>query len=177
MGNSVMNDLSLEPGRTLNRVAVIGYGNPSRGDDALGPELLSRLEDSAARLADHCDLEILSDFQLQIEHAEDLRGRSVVLFLDADVSCPPPFRFRRVFPAQDKSFTTHSLSPEAVLHVFETITGSFAPPAFALSVRGVRFNLGEPLSSEAEDYAEAAWCLLQELMADPRPESWVRRVT
>ena len=49
-------------------ILIFGYGNLSRGDDALGPLLLEYIED-------HCDLstiELLVDFQLQIEHALDI---------------------------------------------------------------------------------------------------------
>ncbi|MDP2785684.1 MAG: Ni/Fe hydrogenase, partial [Sulfurimicrobium sp.] len=61
---------------------VFGYGNPSRGDDALGPLLLEQL---AALNLPH--VELLTDFQLQVEHAVDLQGRERVLFIDASVSC------------------------------------------------------------------------------------------
>ena len=157
-------------------VVVFGYGNPSRGDDALGPRLLERAE---AWLRDHGDPGIVpvGDFQLQIEHAEDLRGRDLALFLDADAACPPPFAFRRVRPVRDASYTTHELSPGAVLQVFEQITGAAAPPAFLLSVRGEAFDLGEPLSAAAERHLEAAWCLLEDLLREARPEPWAVRLT
>jgi hypothetical protein len=49
---------------------VLAVGNPSRGDDALGPALLDALAALAAQGADRLgDIELLSDFQLQIEHA------------------------------------------------------------------------------------------------------------
>ena len=69
-------------------VLIVGIGNPSLGDDALGPLLIERLEtllaqeDPAAAL----NIELLSDFQLQIEHALDLLNRSLVLFVDAHVN-------------------------------------------------------------------------------------------
>ena len=86
---------------------LFGYGNLSRGDDALGPLLLEYVES-------HCNLEsieILSDFQLQIEHALDLENRSLVLFVDASVSCVSAFDFAMLEPARDKSYTTHAMSP------------------------------------------------------------------
>jgi hydrogenase maturation protease len=60
---------------------VLAVGNPSRGDDALGPALLERLRDAGVDAAG--DVELLTDFQLQIEHALDLQGRQAVLFVDA----------------------------------------------------------------------------------------------
>ena len=65
---------------------IFAYGNPSRGDDALGPLLLERLQ--ALNLP---HVETLTDFQLQVEHAYDLQGRERVLFIDASVSCTAPY--------------------------------------------------------------------------------------
>jgi hydrogenase maturation protease len=152
-------------------VVLFGYGNPSRGDDALGPLLLDR---AVAWLRDHPDLRVtpVADFQLQIEHAEDLRDQALALFLDADAACPPPCAFRRVYPARDSSYTTHELSPGAVLHVYERITGASAPPAFVLGIRGAAFELGEPLSAAAEAHLAAAWSLLEVLLGNPSCEAW-----
>jgi len=60
---------------------VLAVGNPSRGDDALGPMLLEALH--AEGIDGDGQVELLGDFQLQIEHVIDLRGRRAVLFVDA----------------------------------------------------------------------------------------------
>ena len=60
-------------------VVVFAVGNPSRGDDALGPLLAERIE------AAFPDIVVISDFQLQIEHALDLVGAELILFIDACV--------------------------------------------------------------------------------------------
>ncbi len=52
-------------------ILVLGYGNPSRGDDALGPLLLDFIQQHL----DTSQFEIVTDFQLQIEHALDLQNR------------------------------------------------------------------------------------------------------
>jgi hypothetical protein len=72
---------------------VIAVGNRSRGDDALGPLLLDRLERWRASGDRGADLELLEDFQLQIEHALDLAGRRLVLFVDAGTRTAAPFVF------------------------------------------------------------------------------------
>lgn len=152
-------------------LVCFGYGNPSRGDDALGPLLLERL---SRWLEAHPgqDVEVVPDFQLQIEHTLDLKGRDLALFLDADAACPAPFSFRRAVPCQDASYSTHELSPGAVLQVFRQVEGAAPPPAFILGVRGEAFELGEPLSPAAEVHLEAAWTFLRRLLEDPRPEAW-----
>lgn len=62
---------------------VLGWGNPSRGDDALGPMLVDALVAYAGRALPAGTVDCLSDYQLQIEHALDLVGRERVLFVDA----------------------------------------------------------------------------------------------
>jgi Ni,Fe-hydrogenase maturation factor len=49
---------------------VLGCGNPSRGDDALGPALLDRVEEWL-RLHPDRRVVALGDFQLQVEHTLD----------------------------------------------------------------------------------------------------------
>lgn len=151
---------------------IFGYGNPSRGDDALGPQLLDLLAAQLSSQPGWPEIELLTDFQLQIEHAADLVNRELVLFLDASVSCPAPCRLSRLHPAQDARYTTHTMSPEAVLHVFERVYRQPAPPAFLLSVRGERFELGEPLSRTAVESRDAALALLVQLCSQPHLEAW-----
>ncbi len=53
-------------------VLIFTYGNPSRGDDALGPAMFDLLEKHKQETADFDGVDLLTDFQLQIEHAVDL---------------------------------------------------------------------------------------------------------
>ena len=103
----------MEPSGTLaeqshSSLLILAVGNPSRGDDALGPLLLERLAAMREQRGDWNDIELLTDFQLQIEHAVDLENRALALFADASVSCPPPFQFTRLRPARDTSYTSHA---------------------------------------------------------------------
>ncbi len=138
---------------------IFACGNPSRGDDALGPLLLERLE-----TLNLPGVELLTDFQLQVEHAVDLQGRERVLFVDASVSCPPPFELSRLSAAKDRSFTSHAMSPAAVLQAYQELYGE-TPPAWLLAVRGESFELGEPLSAAAQGNLEQAFTLVQTLCA------------
>jgi hydrogenase maturation protease len=130
-------------GPEIPALLIFGYGNPSRGDDALGPLLLARLEpllDEALRRAAG-GIELLTDFQLQVEHALDLAGRRRVLFVDAHQQCEVPFSLRPLQPAAESCFSTHALSPVAVLKVYQQIYPSDPPPSFLLGIRGERFEL------------------------------------
>jgi hydrogenase maturation protease len=152
----------------LSAVLVLAWGNPSRGDDALGPELAARL------LAAGAAAEVLTDFQLQPEHATDLDGRSLVLLLDASVSCPAPFAFARVAAAHDASFTSHALSPAALLAAYGAVFGRPPPPAYALAIRGERFELGEPIGAAARRHLDAAHVFALRLLREPTAAAWDR---
>lgn len=149
---------------------IFGYGNPSRGDDALAPLLLERLQ--ALHLP---HLEILTDFQLQVEHAFDLQGRERVLFIDASVSCPAPYVFSRLHAYKDTSYTSHVMSPMAVLHTYRELYGD-PPPAYLLQVRGERFELGEALSAAAAANLQASFALLQKLCIESDLRQWEQLV-
>jgi hydrogenase maturation protease len=151
---------------------ILACGNPSRGDDALGPRLLELLETDRDEGRIPARFETLTDYQLQIEHALDLEGRSLVLFVDAAVSCTPPFEFTLLQPAQDRSYSSHALSPAAVLAVYAQITSTIPPPAFQLAIPGLQFELGEGLSSVAEDYLWEARDFVSVLLQQPDSESW-----
>ena len=153
---------------------ILAVGNPSRGDDALGPLFLERLAELRKQFDDWHDVELLTDFQLQIEHAVDLENRALALFVDASVSCPPPFQFSRIQPARDTSYTSHALSPAAVLYVYQQINHVPPPPAFQLAIRGERFELGETLSVAAETHLAAALKFTDRLLARQDAMAWDR---
>jgi hydrogenase maturation protease len=142
-------------------VVVFAVGNPSRGDDALGPLLADRLEREALP-----GVEVIVDFQLQVEHALDLEGRRLALFIDAAADGECACEVRELRPRRDASHTTHALSPEAVLEVFSRVTGRRPPAARALAVRGWGFELGAQLSPGARTSLEVAWPRLLELLRE-----------
>jgi hydrogenase maturation protease len=134
----------LSPGPRIAPRLIIGIGNPSRGDDAVGPLAIERLE--TLKLT---GVELLTDFQLQVEHALDLIGRREVVFIDAAAGGVAPFSFESATPAADASATSHALSPAAVLQAFRRVTDEPLPTAFVLAVRGYDFELGAPMSAAA----------------------------
>ena len=145
-------------------VLVLAVGNPSRGDDAIGPELAARLE--AERFP---GVEVICEFQLQVENALDLVGRERVVFVDAGTGTPAPFEMLRVEADADFLHTSHALSPQAVLATYRRVTGAATPDAWLLCVRGESFGLGEPLSATASGHLEAAWQALRRRLQEPVP--------
>ncbi len=155
-------------------LVIFAIGNPSRGDDALGPELLRLLETKTVDLIGN-QIEIIEDFQLQIEHALDLDHRELVLFIDASVSCAPPFEFTRLSPRPELNYTTHAMHPAGILQTYQTWYGS-PPPTFLLSIRGEQFDLGQPLSQPASQHLQAAWTLLKQLLETIETTAWEAKI-
>lgn len=142
-------------------ILVFAVGNESRGDDALGPLLLRRLQ-----TAFDAQVELIEDYQLQVEHVTDLLGRSAVLFIDADMSCAAPFHFAEIAAVHDHSYTSHAMTPHALLHTYRQVYGTDAPPCFLLRIRGHRFELGTALSDEASANLEQAQAKVHAWLAD-----------
>jgi hydrogenase maturation protease len=142
-------------------ILVIGIGNPSRGDDALGPMLVEAIE--ALRLP---GVETLSDFQLQIEYVLDLYGRDLVVFADASLKARAPYEYTPIQARATHDYTSHALPPEAVLAAYVAHHGEAHPPACVLAMRGERFELGEGLSSAAATNLAAASRFLGDTLRD-----------
>lgn len=128
---------------------VLGWGNPSRGDDALGPLFVERLMQHVQDALPPGSVECLTDFQLQIEHALDLVGRERVLLVDASVDLNAPFVVSKPRAARDASFSTHALGPEALMQVYAEVQRSDPPPCTLLAIRAAQFELGEPPGEQA----------------------------
>ena len=142
-------------GRAPAPLLVLGVGNPSRGDDALGSLFIDRVAEALQSEVRAGRVELLTDYQLQIEHALDLVGRQRVVFVDASVRAEAPYHYARVLPDRDESFSTHAMSPAAVLDTHRTVVGE-PPSAWLLAIRGESFELGDGLSPAAAVNLEAA---------------------
>ena len=153
-------------------ILIFGYGNLSRGDDALGPLLLEHVEQHG----DLSQIEILCDFQLQIEHALDLQNRALVLFVDASVACDQAYSFTKLSANKDKSYTTHAMSPSAVLDVYQSIKHQAPPPCFLLSIKAEKLELGEGLSNAAQHHLHASCRFITQLLKMPSYEFWLTQV-
>jgi hydrogenase maturation protease len=142
----------------MSRLLILACGNPSRGDDALGPCLIDRL--SMAPTLDRSRILLLTDFQLQIEHILDLEACERVIFVDAASTGPAPFVLVPVRSQPEIALSTHSLSPGTLLHLFRKVTGQAPPPARLLAIRGYGFDLGASLTDQARINLELAFGLL-----------------
>ena len=152
-------------------ILIFTYGNPSRGDDALGPAMYDMLEDYQQKTDALDNVELLTDYQLQIEHAVDLEHRECIVFIDASVSASPPFDFQELQAEQDESYTTHAMNPAAVLSVYQQINKQKPPPSYMLTIRGYEFGLGEGMTEQANENLQQSFEFIKELL-DINIKNW-----
>ncbi len=145
-------------------VLLLGYGNPSRGDDGLGPALLEMIEEQRVleRVPDIFDA--FTDYQLQIEHALDMQQRQLVVFIDASLSATAPFDYSRLEPCRDNSYTSHAMSPSALLAVYEQVCDDPLPDAYLLGIPAYQFDLGTSITAQARKHLGKARDFVRELL-------------
>ncbi len=141
------------------RVLLIGYGNPGRLDDGLGPALAAAVEKLAIP-----GVKVDAAYQLSVEDAAAVAEHDVVIFADADVAGPEPFWFRRIEPGPTWSFSTHSVEPAAVLGLARQMF-SARTEGYILGIRGYDFNeFGERLSDRARANLDAAVAFIEPML-------------
>jgi hydrogenase maturation protease len=153
-------------------ILIFGYGNLSRGDDALGVLMLEHIEANF----DLKNIDLLTDFQLQIEHALDLENRELVVFVDASVKSEIAFEFTRLQPVRDLSHTTHAMSPAAILDTYQTIKKETPPPCFLLAIGADSFELGEDLGNTARQNLAKACEFMNTILNNPTFDFWQHQI-
>ncbi|MGB4498272.1 MAG: hydrogenase maturation protease [Methylococcaceae bacterium] len=154
-------------------ILIFGYGNLSRGDDALGVLMLEHIEANF----DLKNIDLLTDFQLQIEHALDLENRELVIFVDASVKSEIGFEFTRLQPIRDLSHTTHAMTPAAILETYQTIKKQMPPPCFLLAIGADSFELGEDLGDKARQNLAKACEFMNTILNNPTFDFWQTHIT
>ena len=141
---------------------VIGYGNGLRSDDGAGPRV-------AELLAKADDVAVLVRHQLVPELADDLRGRDVVVFVDAATTqAPGVVATRRLTATQTAQAPglTHHCDPEALLLLAERLYGA-RPRAFLVTLGASSFALGEGLSPPVAAALPVAAAAIRRLLVAP----------
>jgi hydrogenase maturation protease len=138
----------------MTRVLVLGYGNPGRQDDGLGPEVATVMDSLG-----WANLTTFDNYQLNIEDALEVAAHDIVWFVDASKTGAEPFAVHDVLPAPTIDFTSHLVRPEAILAIARQCYGS-AARAFLLAIRGYEFEFVEELTPRATENLKAALSML-----------------
>jgi hydrogenase maturation protease len=122
---------------------VIGYGNPLRGDDGVGWNVVEEL--TARERIPHADL--ITSLQLVPELAERISRTSTVCFVDAaGEGIPGAWQCESLTAsAQAASPLGHHATPQELLSLTRSLYAS-APEAFLFTICGGAFECGEGLS-------------------------------
>ncbi|HMK43352.1 MAG TPA: hydrogenase maturation protease [Dissulfurispiraceae bacterium] len=140
------------------KILVIGYGNPLRGDDGFGVYASEQLQ----RILKDDSVNILTVHQLGPELAEDVSEADFIIFMDVHLSSHVgEQRCRRVFLDGSMPLTfSHHMKPGALLACAQAIYGTH-PQAVMISVGSNLFDHGpmlspivEPLVAPAADLAK-----------------------
>jgi hydrogenase maturation protease len=158
--------------RQGNRVLIIGYGNPGRLDDGLGPEFAARMEKLNLE-----GVTVDSNYQLAVEDAAAIAEHDFVIFADADTAGAEPFHFEAVVPRSHMSFSSHSISADALMAMAEDLLNSRAE-AYMLGIRGYEFNqFGERISPKALENLDSALDFMKQALEDCNFGNYVTRNT
>ncbi len=140
----------------MTRVLVLGYGNPGRQDDGLGPAAAAGIDTLGWP-----NLTAFDNYQLNIEDALEIAAHDVVWFVDASKTGPSPYEVRDVLPSLTIDFTSHLLRPETVLAIARQCYGH-AAQAHLLAIRGYEFAFIEEMTEQANENLQAALLMLSE---------------
>jgi hydrogenase maturation protease len=143
----------------MKKVLLLGFGNPGRRDDGLGPALAEAVEKLGLE-----GVTVESDYQLTVEDAVAVAQHDVVLFADADTAGPGPFFFRPLTATAPAGFSSHSVEPPEVLGLAETLFAR-KPEAWLLGIRGYEFgHFDEGLTAPARANLAAALNFIEPLL-------------
>jgi hydrogenase maturation protease len=152
---------------TPPKILVLGYGNPGRQDDGLGPAAAGAI----SRIG-WPNITTVDDYQLNIEDALEIASHDLVWFVDAAKTGQAPFSVQDVLPNPTTEFTSHLLRPAALLAMAQ-IYCNRAPPAFMLAIRGYAFEFVESLTPGGQENLRAALCMLTASIGSARKRSTV----
>lgn len=153
---------------------LIGYGNPMRSDDGVGPHVADCFEiEAGGRLGEAArDVEVVRAHQLLPELAETMAKADRVILIDASSGeLPGEFSVRRVEPA-DGAFETmiHAYDPSTLAAWAGKLYGK-CPDIHVIAVGAANFGFGQGLSPEVAEAVPAVLDKIAELFASEDAEA------
>jgi hydrogenase maturation protease len=127
----------------MSRTLVIGYGNPLRGDDGLGWEVV----DCLAKAAADEKTKVVAVHQLTPELAEPISESDLVIFIDASHQGDPgSWRCEAIAPnGKISNALAHYFTPAGLLGYADAIFKA-RPRSLLISVAALSFECGDKLS-------------------------------
>jgi len=131
---------------------IIGYGNPQRRDDGIGPYIVNRLQ---PLFKHRKDVHLLALHQLEPDIIDTLKTADTLVFIDASVEALTEGRdWVEVQPELNTMpFLIHHVAPAFISGLLQCLYHRH-PEAWMVSVEGTDFGFGNGLSSDARKRAE-----------------------
>jgi hydrogenase maturation protease len=150
----------------MDKILIMGYGNPDREDDGVAWHILQRLSQRLGRAELDPEsggwdqlgqsLDLLFVLQLTPELADLVAEYDQICFVDAHTGdYPEELRMDQIDAEFQASPFTHHMTPQTCLVLAETFHGH-APAGTVVSVRGYQFGFSHRLSPKTDALAEEA---------------------
>ncbi len=156
--------------QTKRSILIYAYGNPGRQDDGLGNYLVDALQPWLTEQEfDHVETD--SNFQLNIEDADNIRNKDVVIFVDASIKDIDDYKLDIVEPSEGRSeFTMHAASPAYILALCKKLYNKH-PETYLLQIKGYEWEFKENLSNRAAKNLDTALAFLQKKITSGKFDS------
>lgn len=138
---------------------IIGYGNPLRRDDGVGPRVAEIID--ARNLP---GVRTQTAQQLNPEDAEPISRAGKVIFVDAAVDHGGGILLRPLEPGATSQLMAHAADPRTVLALARDVFGR-APAAWWLTIPAVHLGFGTDFSPAAEAGVHAAVAEIERLVS------------
>ena len=152
------------------KVLIYGYGNPGREDDGLGNAFVNRIREWVAIEGLH-DFDFDSNYQLNIEDADAIADKDLVIFADASEEDIEDFCLSKVDGTSGVTFTTHAASPGYIVKLCEDLFNK-KPTVLLLHMKGYEWEFKEGLSEKATANLNAALVYMKKKLL--RPEKFLK---
>jgi len=153
------------------KILIYGYGNPGREDDGLGYAMINKLEEWAGQTG-FSGLEFDSNYQLNIEDADNISGYDLVIFVDASTEDIEDFIMTDVTGETDVSFTSHAASPGYIVQLCRELFGK-VPPVKLLHIKGYQWEFREGISEKANENLKKAFDFLKDYLLNLQNQTTV----
>lgn len=147
-------------------ILIFGYGNPGREDDGLGNAFVEAIRLWIEKNK-FTNIELDSNYQLNIEDADMMAKNDIVLFVDASEEPIEDFCITTVEPSDSRvEFTMHAVSPAFVLDLCQKIYGK-NPQTYLLHIKGYQWDFKEELSINARKNLTKALEFIKPFLSNP----------
>jgi hydrogenase maturation protease len=132
----------------MKKILVYGYGNPGRQDDGMGVLVADEIEKWAGKQG-YSNVNVETNYQLNIEDAEIISDKDFVIFVDASMEQIEDIICTKIVPDNSTiEFTMHAVSPAFIVDMCSKMFGK-TPDCFLLHIKGYEWELAEGVTQKA----------------------------